>query len=361
MQISLLYVFLAGLGATPRALAHIILAAPVPYGSPNSDPLQASGSDYPCKLKTIGGWNATTVQTIQSGQTLHVAFTGTAVHGGGSCQFSLTKDRQPSANSQFKVFYSIEGGCPGTNSATTTYDITIPPEVPAGDYSFAWTWYNNVGNRELYMGCSPITVAGGSGTDQTFASLVDMTLFNVGTGATCKTQDSKDLQFPNPGKYLSVGAGANLAIPTGSCPTGTGAPSSGSSGSGSGSSAPAPAGTSSANVGAYSAPANPGIPSSSTAATTMMTLTTASAAASSPSAAPYTNSSAPAPAGMGAPVAAGDVPCSSNDALVCSSDGTKFGLCNFGSAVMQPVAAGTTCQNGAILRRSVRFHRRGGN
>jgi hypothetical protein len=36
---------------------------------------------------------------------------------------------------------------------------------------------------------------------------------------------------------------------------------------------------------------------------------------------------------------------------VCSADGKQFALCNFGRAVFQPVAQGTSCQGGKIARR----------
>lgn len=40
--------------------------------------------------------------------------------------------------------------------------------------------------------------------------------------------------------------------------------------------------------------------------------------------------------------------CPTNGALVCSADGTMFGLCNWGSVSFQPVAAGTKCVDGKI-------------
>jgi hypothetical protein len=42
------------------------------------------------------------------------------------------------------------------------------------------------------------------------------------------------------------------------------------------------------------------------------------------------------------------VACSTSGAVVCDSTGKFFGLCNFGSAIMQPVAAGTACVAGVI-------------
>lgn len=42
------------------------------------------------------------------------------------------------------------------------------------------------------------------------------------------------------------------------------------------------------------------------------------------------------------------VSCPSNGELVCSSDGSQFGLCNWGRVSFQPVAAGTQCKDGKI-------------
>lgn len=40
--------------------------------------------------------------------------------------------------------------------------------------------------------------------------------------------------------------------------------------------------------------------------------------------------------------------CSSNGELVCSADGTQFGICNFGVVSFQAAAAGTKCVDGMI-------------
>lgn len=76
----------------------------------------------------------------------------TAVHGGGSCQLSITYETDPRKQkdpSSWRVIYSIEGGCPtdapgnlqqghvvecSTNGSTTTacvneFPFTIPPGV----------------------------------------------------------------------------------------------------------------------------------------------------------------------------------------------------------------------------------------
>ena len=91
--------------------------------------------------------------------------------GGGSCQVSLTKDLEPTKDSVFQVIHSIEGGCPNAapgnlgddaNAADpTTFDYSIPQGIAPGKYTLAWTWFNKIGNREMYMNCAPIVVSGG--------------------------------------------------------------------------------------------------------------------------------------------------------------------------------------------------------
>jgi hypothetical protein len=45
--------------------------------------------------------------------------------------------------------------------------------------------------------------------------------------------------------------------------------------------------------------------------------------------------------------------CSTDGAVVCNPDGTKFGLCDWGRVRFMAVAAGTQCKNGAIVRRNI--------
>jgi hypothetical protein len=79
---------------------------------------------------------------------------GSATHDGGSCQLALTYDQ----GETFKVIESILGDCP----IAKKYDFTIPSDAPDGEALLAWTWFNKVGNREMYMNCAFVTVGGGS-------------------------------------------------------------------------------------------------------------------------------------------------------------------------------------------------------
>jgi len=359
---------------------HIAMTQPVPYGHPDTSPLNPSGSNYPCK--TDNGFTVNSITNLTMGKSQTLAFTGTAVHNGGSCQLSLTPGYTPTTDSAFKVIYSIEGGCPGVNGATNTYQFSVPSDVPNGDYSLAWTWYNNIGNREIYMNCAPVTISGSSGTQSSFNALPDMAIFNIPSKNTCGTIETFDVQFPDPGKYLTTGSGfkptppsncGSKAVATGGAGGDTGAPPSSAAGgapapasAAAASSSPAPnAGqpvtatsfltyTSTSTVGAGAAPSggvfgeNPASGSSVAAATSAAVAT--SILASAAPAAPAASGSAATPAGVMSTMS-----CATNGALMCSPDGTLQGLCNFGSAMMMPVAAGTKCVNGSIMKRSAKF------
>jgi hypothetical protein len=387
-----LFAAAAMLAMTPlTANAHMIMAHPVPFGNPNNSPLDASGSDFPCKavpytVKTMNEWPVGSTQTLD--------FTGTAVHGGGSCQISVTTDKEPTKDSKWKVIYSIEGGCPVSApgnlneqgpSLSNSFKFTVPTELPNGVMTTAWTWFNKIGNREMYMNCAPITVSGGSDDTAGFESLPNMAIANIGVSASCgKTTEERDYTFQNPGKYAtSAGTGpfADLCTGKASQPNAGGGGGGGSSG-GSGDvdvpkSAPPPGAAMPSSTAAVeptsriiktvTAPMLPlptkteGVfaPGAGSAIAPTGSVVPPSAAlrptSQSPAAQPQP-SVMPSPAGGSITGSAGEA-CSPDGSIVCSADGTKFGICNFGKAVMLPVANGTKCANGAIARRWEYSHR----
>ncbi|KAJ4167998.1 hypothetical protein NW754_011812 [Fusarium falciforme] len=232
------------------ASAHMLMNNPVPYGksSLTNAPLLADGSDFPCKMRD-GVYDAQGASNVyKQGSTQQLSFTGQAVHGGGSCQLSITTDKNPDKNSVWKVIKSIEGGCPakgqegnmGDNPDAEDpykYDFTIPAELAAGEYTLAWTWFNKIGNREMYMNCAPLTVTGSGGSKDHLSSLPDMFVANIGN--QCEVPSAKDLQFPNPGKDVDRFNGATEVFATAS---GTGCQATGAAGGGSGGDSPAPTG-----------------------------------------------------------------------------------------------------------------------
>ncbi|CAG8940695.1 unnamed protein product [Penicillium salamii] len=280
---------LAALLGASMVNAHMIMSTPTPYGmdSLNNSPLAADGSDFPCKQRD-GVYDAPSSETIIGiGESHALAFEGSATHGGGSCQISLTEDLKPSKSSTWKVIKSFEGGCPANvegNLAAGTVDqsqfnFTIPDGISAGKYTLAWTWFNRIGNREMYMNCAPITVSGGSSKrspeelEKRAASFPPMFVANVNG---CTTKEGVDIRFPQPGDDVEYdGEATNLAPEGSEACTGTASfggsadassgSSSSSSDSSSGSSSESSSGSGSSGSGASAASsAAPSVAPSST-------------------------------------------------------------------------------------------------
>ena len=308
-------VAVAMLAMAPAVQSHMIMATPKPFGSPNNSPLDPSGSDYPCHMTTVDtSTGPSNDWAVGSTQTL--SFSGSAVHGGGSCQVSITTDKTPTKDSKFKVIHSIEGGCPGVGGPAT-FDFKVPDMLPDGDLVMAWTWFNKIGNREIYMNCANVKVTGGASDTSKFEKLPDMALANiqVGSGATCKTAESSDYTFPGVGQNGDtvdrVGSGPFVALCGGEASPATGGGSgSGSSGTGNantgtGSGAGSGSGSGAANNGQYTpGPGEGGAAATPAASKPAASQPAASAAPSAPASAapvsPIPVSSAPAAAPSGA-------------------------------------------------------------
>ncbi|KAF7562713.1 hypothetical protein G7046_g1406 [Stylonectria norvegica] len=261
MQFSLTSLILA-LGLAGLVQAHMEMIFPPPFKSKanpfaNGDvdysmtaPLAASGSDFPCKgyLSVLGTDAGKPVAEWQPGETYNMTITGGANHGGGSCQASLSFDK----GKTWTVIHSYVGNCP--TAGTSSLDFKLPEDTPAGDVVFAWSWFNQIGNREMYMNCAAITVTGGSGKRaEALSSRPSMFVANVNNG--CSTKEGSALEFPSPGPDISNDS-TNVSPPVGTCP-------SGGSGSGSGSSSGSPSGASSAALSPTSAVVSPEVPATS--------------------------------------------------------------------------------------------------
>ncbi|MCJ1468206.1 hypothetical protein MMC07_006834 [Pseudocyphellaria aurata] len=365
----------SAIGLASSVTAHMKLLTPTPFGGStlNNSPLEASGSDFPCKQRpgvyaVDGAKNPP--MAIGAPQTL--SFVGGATHGGGSCQISLTTDKNPTKDTKWQVIHSIIGDCPSgsdgnqgespTDTGATKFQYSIPDGIKPGDYILAWTWFNRIGNREMYMNCAPITVTAGSKKRSTNVDITkradsfpDMFKANIGNG--CTTAEGGNVLFPDPGPSVEKHDTFPSKEPVGSCGTGTsastdgntgGTGSTGSSGSGA---APAPAPT--------PAPVVPSAPAASPSASTPAPSVAAPSPAASP-AAPATPESPP-PAG----VAPSQGSCSAPGQSVCSPDGKQIGTCDPTNHVtFFPVAQGTVCQggymvmagaSGGVMKRSAKF------
>ncbi|WWD19204.1 hypothetical protein CI109_103662 [Kwoniella shandongensis] len=209
---------LASLLAATSAFAHCQLAWPYALHSPlnpatpeaikdysMTSPLVSSGT-YPCKgyINNPSSDMYSRV-TWSAGATVNYTIAGTAVHGGGSCQTSMSYDNGATWN----VIFSYVGGCLIEGMTT---EITIPTDAPSGEALFAWGWFNLQGNREMYHNCAPVTITNGGGG----LNANDYpTPFVANAGVNdCKTIEGTAVVFPNPGKNVRYGGSYAGSQPT---------------------------------------------------------------------------------------------------------------------------------------------------
>ncbi|KAF8540663.1 hypothetical protein BDD12DRAFT_734074, partial [Trichophaea hybrida] len=194
------------MAATASAHMHMVDPAPLgskenkftPAGAADSNynaPLSASGSDFPCKGKLsllssdagqpVASWAAGSSQSFTIGA-------GGAPHGGGSCQASLSED----GGKTWKVMKTYIGNCPAGLDGGN-FPFTVPAGAKSGKAIFAWSWFNLIGNREMYMNCAAVSITGGSGGG--LDALPDMFVANIGNGCSSNAEGSGVLDIPNPG------------------------------------------------------------------------------------------------------------------------------------------------------------------
>lgn len=264
---------------------------------------------------------------------------------------------------------------------TDKFQFSIPQQVPTGDYTLAWTWFNKIGNREMYMNCAPITVTGSSSTHKlkrsavhhrhgvskrqhetsmiqkradALASLPNMFLANIGNG--CNTAPSgTTLAIPqqNLGTSVDHHAPDELVPPVGSC---GGAAAAAARPQGNTSPAPAssmkpqaPPPAPSSQPAPVSIPTvQPNQPPPPPAPAVPQTPQSQSPPAQSPAAqAPAQAPAAPAaPAAPPAPVPSGysTGKCTTPGKSVCAPDGMGIGTCDEkGTVMFAPAPMGTKC------------------
>ncbi|OOF92646.1 lytic polysaccharide monooxygenase, partial [Aspergillus carbonarius ITEM 5010] len=330
---------------------HVQMSNPYPIRSPldpNGDeskkdysytnPLSSSGSDFPCKGYANDPFRS--VATYSPGGEYDLELQGSATHDGGSCQVSLSYDQ----GSNFQVIHSMLGGCPLTES----YKFTIPSDAPTGEALLTWTWFNKVGNREMYMNCAQVTIGDSDDSHSakqkrdSFSSLPPIFIANVNGPGQCTTIEGYDVNFPLPGPSVEgsvSGTGYNC---TGTAPfLGSGSSGSTHSAVSSSPSGHSTAPTTSASTG-----------SKSKSGTTAATPVSSSANAPAMVASSFGSQSARL---MSLPTAASaddtdrftpGKPCV-DGTIICGPQGTTWSLCSNGRPVhMGAVAAGTYCAHG---------------
>ncbi|KAI0503347.1 hypothetical protein F5B22DRAFT_552193 [Xylaria bambusicola] len=339
---------------------HMIMTSPSPFDPEklNNSPLDASGSDFPCKFNDVYTATGGTVNTYELGSSQQLAFKGSAVHGGGSCQVVMTYDNPPTKDSVWKVIHSIEGGCPAKGVAGNLpenpngdgagkYTFQVPSDIPAGKGSIGWTWFNRIGNREMYMNCGPLELTGSGGDKANFDALPDMVVLNIGSHP--KTPEGVDYKFMKAGASPenNIGQYGVATCDNDGCKEGDQAGSdSGSDTPASSSPAASPTSTpAGGNGGGVFLTTGPDTPTSTPVATTTAAAATTTTAAASASATPTANPGS----GSGSSSGSAGSACSTEGMWNCI-DGSKYQQCASGqwSAVM-PMAAGTKCTPGQSM------------
>jgi hypothetical protein len=341
-------------------IAHMILDRPKPFGTLtlNNSPLDENGADFPCKQRN-GVYDVTEMNYWKVGEQQSVSFNGSAVHGGGSCQFSVTADREPTESSRWKVIHSIVGGCPASAAGNLeagqqadTFDFLVPADMPSGKYTFAWTWFNRRGRREMYMNCAPISVSG-TGENATFLDgFPDMFVANIASTA-CATVEDFDFLFPQPGDSVSTGTPVTIAALHGTGCTAMGP-------GGLGAKTIRPPGNPIEGISSSSPDGYPSKQPSAVVIAAAKTPPYVEAARVSDSAAvvvvPVAHTSATIHLSsvlrhMQSGTPSSCTQCSGDGNILCIDD-THYGLCDHGCAIRQPLADGTFCQQGTILKRN---------
>lgn len=145
--------FLTALLFSTVALGHMEMSDPPPFRSkfnklvlaaaPGSVDYSmtapiASGNAAPlCKgyQADLGSPAGASVATWAQGSTQSYTVAGSAVHGGGSCQVSLSYD----GGKTFTAIHSFIGSCPLNDGEK--FSFTVPSDAPTGAAVFGWTWY----------------------------------------------------------------------------------------------------------------------------------------------------------------------------------------------------------------------------
>ena len=191
----------------------------------STSPLNGENFLFPCQGGEAGSYDGDS-NTFQAGGQQTLSFTGSAVHGGGSCQISVTYENPPPADkSKWKVIHTIMGGCPSnaagnlvtsgsdannrpdgaecapgeSGECKNVFEFPVPADLPNGEIFVAWTWFNKIGNREMYMNCAAAEITGGSDDTSFLDSLPEMFVANI--PGECTTNEGV-LEIPNPGESV---------------------------------------------------------------------------------------------------------------------------------------------------------------
>lgn len=214
--------------------------------------------------------------------------------------------------------------CNGANSPNCVNNLSfdIPPEVKDGDATLAWTWFNNVGNREMYMNCAAVSFTGGQDQLDTLPTMFVANLVSINQ---CRTTENFNTDFLNPGKYVQEEEPLNhpLKPPMGNAcgPT----------------AAAAPIDDTTQTTAALKLTSPP------SASLEVVATALSTAHLNSTTTSRVRNAMIVSPSGSGSPITCQDgaVTCSAQG-FYCIND-TTYGECTFGCAIPMKMSAGTSC------------------
>lgn len=83
---------------------------------------------------------------------------------------------------------------------------TLTPPAPR-------TWFNKIGNREMYMNCAAVTITGG-GAGLAAPDHPRTFVAQIGTNG-CSVPEGAPVEFPDPGVVVQRSPGAGAVLPKG--------------------------------------------------------------------------------------------------------------------------------------------------
>ncbi|KAF8243561.1 hypothetical protein K440DRAFT_589428 [Wilcoxina mikolae CBS 423.85] len=357
------------------ATSHLIMADPPQWAVPGESqaPLDPSGSDFPCQN---GRPDPTASRSYTPGSQALLQIQGTAVHGGGSAQMLITYDFPPTANSVWRVMQSFEGDHPIKSKGnmqdqdpriapSASYMLppitwNVPSGLPAGRAVVAWSWFNRMGNREMYMKCATVQINGAKSSASNLNEDPGVkalpTLFRANSGNGCAVPENVDaIAFKNPGPNPKIVSGyTRTTIACDNSQPGSGSGASSGTGTGTGSpSAPSPTTTKYPSGGQQESGSGDGkeLPSKPTTPSKPSPIASKPVTKQPVTKQPVTKQPATEAPSNGSGCPEGKV--------YCNSDNT-WSMCGSGYIQkMGPVPSGMKCTNGqfsaAKVRRAVRF------
>lgn len=320
-----------------------------------TNPLSTDGSDYPCKGYAKDEFKS--VADYSPGQEYDLELQGSATHNGGSCQIGLSYDQ----GKTFRVIHTMLGECPQAKK----YKFKIPQDAKSGEALLSWSWFNKVGNREMYMNCAQVTIGGGHSKRERstqslnrrggFDSLPEIFQANNNGPGKCRTIEGQAVNFPQPGPSVEGKAGSDKGYKCeGSAPF-LGSSHSVNTSSNSTSSSAAPSSshaymTSASGVATFSvkpssAASSSAVPSSAAPSSASPPFSHGPATHDShgPAHYPFFNSIANSFAHMFHPGRCVD------GTIICKPDGLSWSMCDHGAPhFMGAVAPGTICRHGRM-------------